>query len=151
MFRVCADAHERPGTGWSDTPFYVVGQSTASALHAIHATPHASPYCPRDIRGSTESGTGDKLAHFIVNDLSAAPSPSSKKLLYLTGDKTKGTLPAIAAAAGFEVESLQVYATQGSTRFEDDLSTFLDSEGVQAQGQGQGQGEHVLSHLRRRI
>ncbi|KAI1795419.1 tetrapyrrole biosynthesis uroporphyrinogen III synthase [Ganoderma leucocontextum] len=123
---------DEQGVGWSDTPFYVVGQSTASALHAIHYSPHASPYCPRDIRGSTESGTGDKLAHFIVGDLSSAPPPASKKLLYLTGDKTKGTLPAIATAAGFDVESLQVYATQGSTRFEDDLSDFLD--GVQSQG-----------------
>ena len=67
-----------------------------------------------------------------MKDLAASPPPSSsKKLLYLTGDKTKGTLPAIAAAAGFEVETLQVYATQGSTRFEDDLSGFLDAETAQ--------------------
>ena len=141
-FLVCAD---KEGIGWSNTPFYVVGQSTASALHVIHASPHsASPYCPRDIRGSTESGTGDKLAHFIVNDLSSVPlqcpASKNKKLLYLTGDKTKGTLPAIAKAAGFEVESLQVYATQGSTRFEDDLSAFLELE------RGD-QGEHPVSHL----
>ncbi|PIL26198.1 hypothetical protein GSI_11953 [Ganoderma sinense ZZ0214-1] len=133
------------GVGWSDTPFYVVGQSTASALQSIHAAPHASPYCPRDIRGSTESGTGDKLAHFIVADLAASPpapgtASTSKKLLYLTGDKNKSTLPAIAAAAGFEVESLQVYATQGSTRFEDDLAGFLGAEAAHEREPGQAAG-----------
>ena len=150
---VCVDEE---GIGWSNTPFYVVGPSTASALHAIHPFPHtASPYCPRDIRGSTESGTGDKLAHFIVNDLSGTPSqcPASKgkKLLYLTGDKTKSTLPTIAKTAGFEVESLQVYATQGSTRFEDDLTSVLqlDSEGMQEKVQLRG--EHPACRFRRRI
>ncbi|RPD53618.1 tetrapyrrole biosynthesis, uroporphyrinogen III synthase [Lentinus tigrinus ALCF2SS1-6] len=126
--------HEGAGVGterWSTIPFYTVGQATASALSAIHDAFPSSPYTPKDIRGATESGNSEKLAHFIVADLSSAPSGSKgRRLLYLTGDKNRDTLPSILKDAGIELDNLQVYATQGSSRFEDDLMNAL--EGVQA-------------------
>ncbi|KAI0705998.1 tetrapyrrole biosynthesis uroporphyrinogen III synthase [Cerioporus squamosus] len=116
---------------WSTIPFYTVGQATASALSAIHDSFPSSRHTPRDIRGAAESGTSEKLAHFIVSDLSARPGGAEgRKLLYLTGDKNRDTLPMILTDAGIELDSLQVYATQGSSRFEEDLSNAL--EGVQS-------------------
>ena len=125
----CAEAEE-----WSTIPFYTVGQATAAALSAIRESFPSSPYVPHDVRGAGESGTSEKLAHFIVSDL--APSKEKgkgHKLFYLTGDKNRDTLPKILADAGIELDSLQVYATQGSSRFEEDLMNAL--EGVQALGE----------------
>ncbi|TBU24877.1 tetrapyrrole biosynthesis, uroporphyrinogen III synthase [Dichomitus squalens] len=115
-----------PPAKWFTTPFYVVGETTAAALRAIPS----SPYSPQVIRGAAETGTSEKLAHFIAADLSSSSSPSpSKKLLYLVGDKNRDTLSTILEDAGLDLESLQVYATQGSSRFEEDLLNVLN--GVQ--------------------
>ncbi|EJF55923.1 tetrapyrrole biosynthesis uroporphyrinogen III synthase [Dichomitus squalens LYAD-421 SS1] len=124
--------HTEPTAKWSRTPFYVVGDTTAAALRAIPS----SPYSPQNIRGAAESGTSEKLAHFIAADLSSSPSPSpSKKLFYLVGDKNRDTLPTIIKDAGLDLESLQVYATQGSSRFEEDLLNVLNRV--------QGLGKHL--------
>ena len=123
-------AKDQSNEGWSTLPFYAVGQATASALSAIRTSFPTSPHAPHDIRGGAESGTAEKLAHFIVSDLS---SSTHRRLLYLTGDKNRDTLPSILAQAGFELDSLQVYATQGSSRFGEDLKNALD--GVQAIGE----------------
>ncbi|CCL99803.1 uncharacterized protein FIBRA_01827 [Fibroporia radiculosa] len=104
---------------WADIPFYVVGEATARALADIGASIGAHPFVPRDIRGAAESGTGEKLAHFILRDL--APSPEGKRLLYLTGDKNRDTLPNILASGGVALDPLQVYATRGSSTFHIDL------------------------------
>ncbi|KAI0351266.1 tetrapyrrole biosynthesis uroporphyrinogen III synthase [Trametes cingulata] len=116
------DATESRGPGWSTIPFYVVGAATASALSAIEAAFPSSLHVPHDIRGGTESGTAEKLAHFIVSDV---PQSGSRRLLYLTGDKNRDTLPRILSEGRLELESLQVYATQGSSRFEEDLKQVL--------------------------
>ncbi|RDX46079.1 tetrapyrrole biosynthesis uroporphyrinogen III synthase [Lentinus brumalis] len=122
--------YSREAGGWSTIPFYTVGQATASALSAIRDSFPSSPYGPNDIRGAAESGSSEKLAHFIVSDLSARPEDArGRKLLYLTGDKNRDTLPKILTDAGIGLDSLQVYATQGSSRFEEDLANAL--EGVQ--------------------
>ncbi|KAI0632717.1 tetrapyrrole biosynthesis uroporphyrinogen III synthase [Trametes polyzona] len=112
----------RAATGWASVPFYVVGNGTASALSSIATAFPESPYVPRDIRGGAESGTAEKLARFIVSDL---PNTGSRRLLYLTGDKNRDTLPKALGEAGIELESLQVYATQGSSKFEEDLKVAL--------------------------
>lgn len=110
---------------WSAVPFYVVGEATAKALTDIRgAIGEKSPLGPRDIRGGAETGTSERLAHFIVDDLSSATG--SRRLLYLTGDKNRDTLPNILSDAGFELDSLQVYATQGSSTFAADLRRALD-------------------------
>ncbi|KAI0641004.1 tetrapyrrole biosynthesis uroporphyrinogen III synthase [Trametes meyenii] len=113
------------GSDWSTVPFYAVGAATATALQAIQTAYPASPHVPRDIRGGAESGTAEKLAHFIVSDLAEAGLSSSRRLLYLTGDKNRDTLPKILGDGGLELESLQVYATQGSSRFEEELEAAL--------------------------
>ncbi|KAI0826489.1 tetrapyrrole biosynthesis uroporphyrinogen III synthase [Trametes gibbosa] len=119
-------AHSSDGIApfWSTIPFYVVGAATASTLTSIASSFPTSPYVPHDIRGGAESGTAEKLARFIITDL---PESGSKQLLYLTGDKNRDTLPKILDEAGLKLESLQVYATQGSSRFEDDLSMALEN------------------------
>ncbi|KAI0920264.1 hypothetical protein AcV5_010053 [Taiwanofungus camphoratus] len=82
-------------------------------------------FSPKDIRGASESGTSERLAHFILKDL--ASMAGSKKLLYLTGDKNRDTLPKILNDGGFTLEAVQVYATQGSATFASDLDRALRS------------------------
>ncbi len=64
-----------------------------------------------DIRGES-SGTAEQLANFIL-----AEQPRPTKLLYLTGDKNRDTLPNILGGAGVILHSLKVYETQGSSTF----------------------------------
>lgn len=111
----------RIALSWSTIPFYVVGAATASTLTSIASSFPTSPYVPRDIRG-TESGTAEKLARFIISDVSES---GSKRLLYLTGDKNRDTLPKVLSEARLHLDNLQVYATQGSSRFEENLQTAL--------------------------
>ncbi|TCD68562.1 hypothetical protein EIP91_010487 [Steccherinum ochraceum] len=112
-------------TNWSDTPFYVVGEATAAALVAIRQEiPSSNNLAPRDIRGSAEGGTSEKLAHFILKDL---PSGRNSTLLYLTGDKNRDLLPNILKDGGVELRSLQVYGTTGTSRFPEDLEDALQA------------------------
>ncbi|KAK7033040.1 Uroporphyrinogen-III synthase [Favolaschia claudopus] len=116
---------------WSTTPFYVVGKSTASVLMAIQTAHPNSPLCPVDIRGDS-SGTSEQLAKFILGDLDTLPPSSEQKpFLYLTGDKNRDTLPKILQDADVELSALQVYQTQGSSTFSDDLDVILNSSSTQ--------------------
>ncbi|KDQ52451.1 hypothetical protein JAAARDRAFT_61977 [Jaapia argillacea MUCL 33604] len=109
-------------TDWTSVPFYVVGESTASSLLDIHKEYH-TPLAPTDVRGGAESGTSERLAHFILEDLPT--TGEGRKLLYLTGDKNRDTLPKILMDGGVTLESLQVYGTRGSSTFEHDLAAFV--------------------------
>lgn len=110
---------------WTKTPFYAVGQATAISLEQIGEVAEDTLLAPRDIRGGTESGTAEKLAHFILQDL---PSDSpGKKLLYLTGDKNRDTLPTILQNGGVQLQALQVYKTQGASGFPAGLRHALKS------------------------
>ncbi|KAF8064273.1 tetrapyrrole biosynthesis, uroporphyrinogen III synthase [Lyophyllum atratum] len=106
--------------GWSSVPFYVVGPGTASALAEVHKTYGRTLNTPEIIRGQT-SGTGERLAQFIR----AQPEGTPKKLLYLTGDKNRDTVPSILEEADIKLQSLKVYETQGSRTFERDLEEAL--------------------------
>lgn len=110
----------RVASYWSSVPFYVVGQGTASALEGVRQTYGQTVYTPEIIRGES-SGTGERLAHFIRDQ----PHERPKKLLYLTGDKNKDTVPTILGEAGIELQPLKVYETQGSHTFEQDLDEAL--------------------------
>lgn len=107
---------------WGSVPFYVVGQGTAATLAEIQ-TLHK---CTLDIRGSS-SGTSERLARFIVNDLQPAstPAPVTGKLLYLIGDKNRDDLPNILHENNIKLLSLQVYKTQGSPALEQNLSEAI--------------------------
>jgi len=112
----------KPESDWWSVPFYAVGEATSVALRDL--SEKIPLYTPRDIRGGSETGTAERLAGFILKDL---PSDgTSKKLLYLTGDKNRDTLPMILESAGVTLDSLQVYATQGSSMFPHDLSLALE-------------------------
>ncbi|RDB17610.1 Uroporphyrinogen-III synthase [Hypsizygus marmoreus] len=106
---------------WSTTPFYVVGPGTASALASIQETYEHTPYTPYIVRGES-SGTSERLARFIC---SQPQSDVPKKVLYLTGDKNKDTVPTILGEAGIKVIPLKVYETRGSQTFESDLEGVL--------------------------
>lgn len=109
---------------WTQVPFYVVGEATATALSEIHSVAGQTLLAPRDIRGAAESGTSEKLARFILYDL---PDTGYRKLLYLTGDKNRDTLPNILRDGGIELQSLQIYGTQGSSTFAADLARAVSS------------------------
>ena len=110
---------------WTNTPFYVVGEATATALREIRGAVGGSVLAPEDIRGGAESGTSEKLAHFILQDLS--PNDEPRKLLYLTGDKNRDVLSSILRDGGIELQAQQVYATQGSSTFPSDLQHAIES------------------------
>jgi len=103
-------------------PFYAVGEATSDALR--HLCEEGIAYSPRDIRGGSETGTAERLAEFILKDIS--PDGTGMKLLYLTGDKNRDTLPRILESGGVALDSLQVYATQGSSTFPHDLSLVVE-------------------------
>jgi len=105
---------------WSSVPFYAVGPSTASALAQVRQTYGQTRYTPEVIRGQS-SGTGERLAQFIRDQPEGRPN----KLLYLTGDKNKDTVPSILGEVGIELLSLKVYETQGSRTFQRDLEQAL--------------------------
>ncbi|KAG1849484.1 tetrapyrrole biosynthesis, uroporphyrinogen III synthase [Suillus subluteus] len=113
----------KPESDWWSVPFYAVGEATSVALRDL-CEKIPTMYTPRDIRGGSETGTAERLAGFILKDL---PSDgTSRKLLYLTGDKNRDTLPRILESAGVALDPLQVYATQGSSMFPHDLSLALE-------------------------
>lgn len=101
-----------------------MGKSTHSSLKAIRETHPNSHSAPTDIRGAS-SGTSEQLAKFIVSDL--ASSPLQKRLLYLTGDKNRDNFPDILQRENVQLSPLQVYQTQGSSSFPDDLKLALES------------------------
>lgn len=108
---------------WSSVPFYVVGEATAILMENVRTEfGWQSPYVPQDIRGK-ETGSGEELAHFIKTHLESRPA----KLLYLTGDKNREIIPTILKGGGMSLDILKVYETQGSSRFEDELETAIQS------------------------
>jgi len=74
-----------------------------------------------DIRGQA-SGNAAALSPFILSDIKESPA----KLLYLTGDKNRDTLTNFLSEGGISLEALQVYVTEGSPRFEEQIAHVLD-------------------------
>ncbi|KAF7312340.1 Uroporphyrinogen-III synthase [Mycena indigotica] len=107
---------------WRTIPFYVVGKSSASKLIHTRSSYPDSPFAPLDIRGES-TGNSEQLAQFITADFS---SPPSTPLLYLTGDKNRDTLQEFLHAKGFQLSSFQVYQTQGSSTFAQDLKLVVE-------------------------
>ncbi|KAL1749081.1 tetrapyrrole biosynthesis, uroporphyrinogen III synthase [Schizophyllum fasciatum] len=121
--RICPDAAQAPSEttdGWATTPLYAVGRATAVALRSIADSPAA----PRDVRGEA-TGTGEQLAHFIVDDVRSENRTSPARLLYLTGDKNRDTVPNILTEAGIAFEPLQVYGTRGAHDFAQRLDAAM--------------------------
>ena len=115
-----------PLVDWTSVPFYVIGEATASAAAELRST-LPSHLVPGDIRGQAQSGTAEQLARFILSDLSVRRDGSTpRKLLYLTGDKNRDTLPNILTSEGIVLDTLQVYATQSSSSFRCDLRSALE-------------------------
>lgn len=108
---------------WSTVPFYVIGEASAAALRNIHQSFPNSPHVPTNLRGAGETGTAERLANFILEDL--PNTTGGRTLFYLTGDKNRDTLPKMLQQGGFELSSLQVYETHGSSAFPDDLGDAL--------------------------
>ncbi|KAF9528794.1 tetrapyrrole biosynthesis, uroporphyrinogen III synthase [Crepidotus variabilis] len=105
---------------WSQIPFYVVGETTASSLRDIFDA--FGPY-PVDIRGQ-HSGNAENLASFILGDLK---SEGSVKLLYLTGDKNRDTITRILSDSSIELQLLQVYETKTSSSFRSNLKRTMEA------------------------
>ena len=112
---------EYPTVDWSSVPFYVVGKATASVLAEIRDLYGYSHLVPKDIRGES-SGTSENLARIILADMERKPA----KLLYLTGDKNRDTLPKILKEGDVELELLKVYETQGSSNFARELEEAVN-------------------------
>ncbi len=113
----CADAGA--DIDWGAMRFYAVGPATATALRTQLPNP------PQDIRG-TESGTAEQLARYIVQD-----ATKEERLLYLTGDKNRETLPRVVTEGLGEgvLRELRVYATRAVQDFESCLERALRLQG----------------------
>ena len=114
---VDACANAGTDTDWRAVRFYAVGPATATMLARL-------PNPPRDVRG-TESGTAERLAHFIVQD-----AARNERLLYLTGDKNRDTLSRVVREGLGDgvLSELRVYATRGVLDFGSHLSRALGGE-----------------------
>ncbi|KAH9976812.1 tetrapyrrole biosynthesis, uroporphyrinogen III synthase [Lactifluus volemus] len=112
-----ACAHAGADIDWRAVRFYAVGPATAAKLAQL-------PNPPQDVRG-TESGTAEQLARYIVRDVR-----QGERLLYLTGDKNRDTLPRIVREGLGEgcLRELGVYATRGVRDFESILSRALQDK-----------------------
>ncbi|KAF9442818.1 tetrapyrrole biosynthesis, uroporphyrinogen III synthase [Macrolepiota fuliginosa MF-IS2] len=115
---------------WSKVPFYAVGKGTAAALRDFESIGSSSGIDFRpDIRGEA-SGTGEQLAHFILDEIKNDDGDNKNTLLYLTGDKNRDTIPKILSSdegrtQGIELDALQVYETHGASNFEHNLNSLL--------------------------
>ncbi|KAJ3570183.1 hypothetical protein NP233_g4574 [Leucocoprinus birnbaumii] len=113
---------------WTSLPFYVVGKGTAAALQEFRGLcSDSNEKLTLDIRGQ-ETGTGEQLAHFILEDITK--DRSSNGLLYLTGDKNRDTVPKILSSEKahdnkIALHALQVYETHGATDFEKNLDSLI--------------------------
>ncbi|KAF7759628.1 hypothetical protein Agabi119p4_11323 [Agaricus bisporus var. burnettii] len=120
-------SHSGPSLiAWTKVPFYVVGKGTASALGEFQAMCGGNSL---DLRGEI-AGTGEQLAHFILGDLKTGHPRERRRMLYLTGDKNRDTIPNILSSEeekrlGIELDPIQVYETRGSSTFGSELGSLL--------------------------
>ncbi|KAF9508794.1 hypothetical protein BS47DRAFT_1365710 [Hydnum rufescens UP504] len=115
-----------PDEEWSRLPFYVIGRATARALKESKYLPRDSPFTPTITLGADESGSGDKLARFIVSDYPNRWAGKPLPLLYLTGDKTTGILASTLTADGLDIHPAQVYKTWTRESFNNDVNPIIE-------------------------
>ncbi|GAA6036177.1 hypothetical protein JCM8097_006817 [Rhodosporidiobolus ruineniae] len=125
------------------TPFFVVGQGTRTAL--LQRTVERHRPREEDILGADESGTGETLARFILAHYGEGGAGATTKrgggtggergerarrLLYLTGDKNRDTLPSILSSSpspSISLDPLQAYATSTIPSFHASLASHLSA------------------------
>ncbi|KAL9710710.1 uroporphyrinogen-III synthase [Leucoagaricus gongylophorus] len=116
---------------WKNVPFYVVGKGTAAALEEFRelcSDPGQNMIL--DIRGQ-ETGSGEQLARLMLENIDR--DITNKRLLYLTGDKNRDTIPKILSSnetfsSPILLHSLQVYETRGATDFERNIELLMAQE-----------------------
>lgn len=110
--------HEPVQAAWKDTPFFVVGPATKTAVLRVF---------PGKLNIFGEgTGSGQALGEFIVtwfreNGVEAERKP----LLDLIGDKARSTIPDLLEKEGIEYEKLQIYETGLDDAFEHRLDELL--------------------------
>jgi uroporphyrinogen-III synthase len=106
----------------AEFPLYVVGPATARALHAL------------SIGGAIvgeETGNGDALASFILDDYGSRAVSGRKPLLFLVGEKRRDIIPrtlmdeALGPERRIEVVEREVYETKERESFSPEFETKL--------------------------
>lgn len=87
-------------------------------IHTVF--PSMGHLAPADVRGGADAGTAERLAAFILAE------GHGRRMLYLTGDKNRETLPGMLTAGGIVLQTLEVYRTTGSSTFRADLGAALE-------------------------
>ncbi|KAF8520289.1 tetrapyrrole biosynthesis, uroporphyrinogen III synthase [Gautieria morchelliformis] len=105
---------------WSQTPFYVVGESTKRTLKQM-TTMHSTRFSESLILGAAQAGSSEPLARFVLDD--RALRRTGGKLLYLTGDKNKDTFHRIMSENGVIVEEIMVYETKAANGLEERVAS----------------------------
>lgn len=108
---------------WSETPFYVVGESTGRTLKQITIS-HPVKFSESLILGASQTGSSESLAQFVLDDLPLRRA--SGKLLYLTGDKNKDTFRRIMAGNGVGIQELMVYETKAVSNLEERVASIAE-------------------------
>ncbi|KIO23985.1 hypothetical protein M407DRAFT_26597 [Tulasnella calospora MUT 4182] len=112
---------------WNKTPFYVVGQKTADTLMATAPVRPAFYPSPDCVLGAAETGSGEKLASFIIQHLSNGPDRTSASLLYLTGDKNRDAIQTTLSDANIAVHPHQVYRTSARVNLAAEISDAVST------------------------
>ncbi|KAL8713905.1 MAG: hypothetical protein Q9220_002051 [cf. Caloplaca sp. 1 TL-2023] len=111
-------------------PLYAVGPATAHSLASIQT--QYLPSC--SIRGGSEAGTGEALAHLILKGYNTLHNGHDNKdnkppLVFLTGAKHRDIIPLTLTSAPLDqrisVEETVVYATTESASLPSSLTTIL--------------------------
>ncbi|KAH7103660.1 tetrapyrrole biosynthesis, uroporphyrinogen III synthase [Auriculariales sp. MPI-PUGE-AT-0066] len=122
-WKAAAKALASSSADWSQTPFYVLGDATGQSLRAISVSvsPNLAPN--KDLVLGSESGTSERLAHFIVER--SQTHDHRLPILEFVGDKNKDVLRDILKEGSIISERLQLYETRESTTFSDDLDAAV--------------------------
>ncbi|KAF2753728.1 uroporphyrinogen-III synthase [Pseudovirgaria hyperparasitica] len=99
----------------SSLPLYVVGPATERGLKSLNL------HCP--ILGQ-ETGNGDALAQFILDDYSKRfPQPAKPALLFLVGEKRRDIIPKTLSTASMTVTELVIYETGEMASFRSEFTS----------------------------
>jgi len=104
---------------WAKLPCYTVGGATGRV-----ASDMGFQCCGED------TGNGEKLANFIVENVKNSASRSSKPLLFVSGVLKRDDLPNILTANEIPFQTLDCYETLPNSEVDDVISSYVTRNGL---------------------
>lgn len=119
---------------WEAKPVYAVGPRTASDLEALGFEP----------RGES-SGSAEALVARIISDEKARGRPFEAPLLFVSGTRSRRTVPDGLREADIACEEIQVYDTRARGRHQADTQAREDHQG---ETRARGAHQEMIQDLR---